>query len=80
MIPTELFQDSKLRKEIAKKYEGFCPIKIFANPRADLSIQLIYQFRTGTNLRGKKIKKSSIELFKGSFETTVSGTKSRLKI
>ena len=27
------------RKEMTKKYEGFSPIKIPANPRADLSIQ-----------------------------------------
>ena len=38
---------SKLRKGMAKKYEGFGPIEIPANPRAD------YQFRRGRNLRGK---------------------------
>ena len=27
--------DSKLRKEMAKKYEGFGPIETSANPRAD---------------------------------------------
>ena len=44
-------QYSKLRKEMAKKYKGFYPIKTPVNPRTDFSIQERKEFEGKTKTR-----------------------------
>ena len=50
-----LIQYSKLRKEMAKKYESFGPIETPANPRADLSFQERKEFEGKIKLENKLI-------------------------
>ena len=48
-------QYSKLRKEMAKKYESFGPTETPANPRVDLSIQQRKEFEGKIKLENKLI-------------------------
>ena len=68
-------QDSKLRKEMANKYEGFGPIEIPANPRADLSIQERKEFEGEIKLENKLIDTSYNRVLQGLSKAIVSGTK-----
>ena len=51
-------QYSKLRKEMAKKYEGFGPVETTINPRADLSIQESKEYGGKIKLENKLIDTS----------------------
>ena len=48
-------KDSKLHKDMAKKNEGFGPIEIPANPRADLPIQWRQEFEGKKKLEKKLV-------------------------
>ena len=50
---TKLF--STLQKEMTKKYEGFGPIEVPANPRADIFIQERKEFEGEVKLENKLI-------------------------
>ena len=63
--PDKTVQDSKLRKEMAKLYEGFGPIEIPANPRADLSIQERKEFEGKIKLENKLIDTSYNRVLQG---------------
>ena len=67
---------SKLRKEMGKKYEGFGPIEIPANPRAALSIQERKEFEGKIKLENKLINTSNNKFFKGLPKAIVLGTRS----
>ena len=55
----------KQRKEVAKKYEGFGPIEIPANPRTDLAIQERKEFEGKIKLENKLIDTSNNKVLQG---------------
>ena len=70
---------SKLRKGMAKKYEGFGPIEIPANPRADLSIQERKEFEGKMKLENKLIEtisSSYSKVLQGLSKAIISGPRS----
>ena len=56
---------SKLQKEMGKKYEGFGPIEIPANPRADSSIQEKKEFEGKIKLENKLTNTSNNKVLQG---------------
>ena len=67
---------SKLRKEIREKQEGFGPIEIPVNPRADLSIQERKEFEGKKNQKISSLTQVTIKFFKGLSKAIVLGTRS----
>ena len=68
-------QYNKLRKEMAKKYEGFSPVEIPANPRTDLSIQGRKEFEGKIKLENKVIDTSYNRVLQELSKAIVSGTR-----
>ena len=76
-------QYSKLRKEMAKKYEGFGPVETTINPRADLSIQESKEYGGKIKLENKLIDTGynrvlqKVKILRQAFsKAIVSGTRS----